>query len=210
MPPPFSLDKYPSLVSRRASSMFPNLRRLDVPNSPSSSSSPQQTASSSSAPSAVPPRRTISADTSPNRPSSELLNLKLTSPSFLDTIVRDTVAKKPLYLIETIAERTHIYRLGPMHDHAEKSAIIQWPQHVIKSKSKSGCSIQMGMGAWRDAEDILKLGTLGNAQYVFLHFCVYPSWLSPVHLNFTAIGSLMYRIIPIHSSGSSLQEIRSK
>lgn len=170
MSPPFSLDKYPSLVSRRASSMFPNLRRLEVPNTTSLHSSVTQYTQGASSSSAINPvRRTTSAESS-NQPPSELLNLKLTGPSFLDTIVRDTVAKKPLYLIETVSECTNIYRLGPIHDHAIKAATLQWPHSVLKMKGRSGVSVQMGAGIWRDAEDILKTGTLSNSQYVSFSF----------------------------------------
>ncbi|KAH9839221.1 uncharacterized protein C8Q71DRAFT_503334 [Rhodofomes roseus] len=94
-----------------------------------------------------------------------LLTVKLSGPSFLDTIIRDTVTKDPLYIVETSREMTHVYRLDASRREAGKAASIQWPQTVSQSskgKGRSGKSIQMSNGSWRDAEDFLKVGALGN------------------------------------------------
>ncbi|KAI0949042.1 hypothetical protein AcW1_008755 [Taiwanofungus camphoratus] len=93
-----------------------------------------------------------------------ILTLKLSGPSFLDTVIKDNSSKEPLYIIETVADMTSIYRLDSRLREAGKAATIQWPPNVVsgKGKGRSGKSIQMGSGSWRDADDFLKLGALGN------------------------------------------------
>lgn len=93
--------------------------------------------------------------------------LKLSGSSFLDTIVRDDKNKDPLYIIETSAETTVIYRLDHPRDEAIKAATIQWPVHPVRTRGKSGRSVQIGNGSWREAEDLLKSGPLGNTACVF-------------------------------------------
>ncbi|CCL98698.1 uncharacterized protein FIBRA_00702 [Fibroporia radiculosa] len=95
--------------------------------------------------------------------SSPILVLKLSGPSFLDTVIRDTVSKEPLYIIETVQDLTNIYRLDSRLCEAGKAAAVRWPPSTTTSgKGKSGKSIQLGSGSWREAEDFLKQGALGN------------------------------------------------
>ena len=91
----------------------------------------------------------------------------MSGSSFLDTIVRDDKNKDPLYIIETSAETTVIYRLDHPRDEAIKAATIQWPVHPVRTRGKSGRSVQIGNGSWREAEDLLKSGPLGNTACVF-------------------------------------------
>ena len=94
-----------------------------------------------------------------------LLVLKLSSSSFLDTVIRDDKSKDPIYILETANDLTPIYRLDHPRDEPIKAATIQWPVHPVRTKGKSGRSVQFGAGSWRDAEDILKSGPLGNTAY---------------------------------------------
>ena len=100
-----------------------------------------------------------------------LLTVKLSGPSFLDTVIRDTVTKDPLYIIETSRDLTHVYRLDASRREAGKAASIQWPQTVSassKGKGRSGKTVQMSNGSWRDTDEFLKAGPLGNLACVSL------------------------------------------
>jgi len=113
------------------------------------------------------PAGRASSVTSPSAPAdpTPILTLKLSGPSFLDTVIRDTVSKQPLYIIETVRDLTNIYRLDSRLREAGKAAAVQWPPNFTatgKGKGKSGKSVQMGSGSWRDAEDLLKQSALGN------------------------------------------------
>ena len=96
-----------------------------------------------------------------------ILILKLSGSSFLDTVIRDDKSKDPIYINETSNEVTTIYRLDHPRDEPIKAATIQWPVHPVRTKGKSGRSVQFGGGSWREAEDLLKSGPLGNTACVF-------------------------------------------
>ncbi|KAF9815581.1 hypothetical protein IEO21_04502 [Rhodonia placenta] len=113
------------------------------------------------------PARSSGASVAATSPTEQqpILTLKLSGPSFLDTVIRDTVSKQPLYIIETVRDLTSVYRLDSRLNEAGKAAAVQWPPSLTtsaKGKGKSGKSVQMGSGSWRDAEDLLKTGALGN------------------------------------------------
>ncbi|KAI0373930.1 hypothetical protein BV20DRAFT_977209 [Pilatotrama ljubarskyi] len=91
-----------------------------------------------------------------------LLVLKLSSSSFLDTIIRDDKTKDPIYINETTRDLTNIYRLDHPRDEPVKAATVQWPLHPVRIKGKSGRQVQFGNGSWREAEDLLKSGPLGS------------------------------------------------
>ncbi|KAJ2987011.1 hypothetical protein NUW54_g9556 [Trametes sanguinea] len=91
-----------------------------------------------------------------------LLALKLSGSSFLDTVIRDDKTKDPIYILETVRELTHVYRLDYHRDEPVKAATIQWPIHPVRVKGKTGRSIQFGNGSWREAEELLKTGPLGS------------------------------------------------
>ncbi|KAI1795598.1 hypothetical protein LXA43DRAFT_881332 [Ganoderma leucocontextum] len=91
-----------------------------------------------------------------------LLVLRLSGSSFLDTIIRDDKTKDPIYILETSGDITSIYRLDHIRDEPIKAATVQWPVHPVRVKGKSGRSIQFGNGSWREAEDVLRNGPLGN------------------------------------------------
>ena len=94
-----------------------------------------------------------------------LLVLKLSGSSFLDAIIRDDRSKDPLYILETSSDITSIHRLDHPRDVPIKAATVQWPLHPVRVKGKSGRTIQISGGSWREAEDILKSGPLGNTAY---------------------------------------------
>ncbi|OBZ70854.1 hypothetical protein A0H81_09226 [Grifola frondosa] len=91
-----------------------------------------------------------------------LLSLKLSGPSFLDTVIRDESTKEPLYIIETVREVTTVHRLDPVLSLANKTATVEWPLTPVRIKGKSGRTVQLGNGSWRDVEDFFKVGPLGN------------------------------------------------
>ncbi|KAH9942355.1 uncharacterized protein BXZ73DRAFT_74628 [Epithele typhae] len=94
--------------------------------------------------------------------SKALLTLKLSGSSFLDTVIRDDRTKDPLYILETSNDLTTIYRLDHPRDEPIKAATVQWPLHPVRVKGKSGRTVQIGGGSWREAEEFLKSGPLGN------------------------------------------------
>lgn len=102
----------------------------------------------------------------PPSKSKAILTLKLSGSSFLDTIIRDDRSKDPLYILETSNEVTSIVRLDHPRDVPVKAATVQWPLHPVRAKGKSGRTIQIGGGSWREAEDLLKAGPLGNTACV--------------------------------------------
>lgn len=106
-----------------------------------------------------------------------LLTVKLSGPSFLDTVIRDTVTKEPLYIVETSRDLTHVYRLDASLKEVGKAASIQWPQTLSassKGKGRSGKTVQMNNGSWRDTEEFLKAGALGNLACVSLPLFLFP------------------------------------
>ncbi|PIL35959.1 hypothetical protein GSI_01619 [Ganoderma sinense ZZ0214-1] len=122
-------------------------------------------------------RSRSSKDSQPKPKPKPLLVLKLSGSSFLDTVIRDDKTKDPLYILETSAENTSIYRLDHIRDEPIKAATVQWPVHPVRVKNKSGRSIQFGIGSWREAEDVLKNGPLGNTAIRKFNLPHYPNSL---------------------------------
>ncbi|THH28385.1 hypothetical protein EUX98_g5809 [Antrodiella citrinella] len=141
-------DPKEALPRASTSSIFPTLHKLNT--------GPPNTRRPVSQPTGA------SSSTANNGPPTPLVSLRLSGPSFLDVVIRDRADKEPVYIIETVSDSTLIYRLDTTTDNAHKVATVQWPNSVIKSKTKSGRTIQMADGRWRDAEDLLKLGPLGS------------------------------------------------
>ncbi|KAH8107871.1 hypothetical protein BXZ70DRAFT_1003295 [Cristinia sonorae] len=156
MPIPPFLSRSKSLLNdnqsqqnfQSTSAIFPSLTKLNTaPQHPDQSRPTSQPAPNSA---------------HPKGQQNPLVSFKLSGPSFLDVVLRDREDKQPAYIIETLHEYTAIYRLDAAADTATKVSTIQWPVSVTKSKAKSGRTIQMADGRWRDAEDLLKLGPLGS------------------------------------------------
>jgi hypothetical protein len=93
---------------------------------------------------------------------SVLVTLKLSSQSFLDSVVSEDASPKPLYVIRTTGTSTSILRADPWNGHT-KTAEIKWPK-VIPTKGKQretlGVLVQMTDGRWQPGDAILKPGTM--------------------------------------------------
>ncbi|KAG1752901.1 hypothetical protein EDB19DRAFT_1903282 [Suillus lakei] len=124
---------------------------------------------STSNPSAIFPylhRLEIRDDMASRRQQRPLLILKLSSPSFLDSVATDVVAETPLYSVETVGSSTTVWRSDPWGA-SVKIADICWPKDLpLKGKGRDthGAIIQMGDPRWRDTDSYLKYGSLGNSR----------------------------------------------
>ncbi|KAI9067279.1 hypothetical protein FKP32DRAFT_1683913 [Trametes sanguinea] len=159
------LSRSSSQRAARLSSFFPALAKAGLVISSSSSSS---SAAAASSPLSAHPSSSSAREMRSSRPREQsskpkaLLALKLSGSSFLDTVIRDDKTKDPIYILETVRELTHVYRLDYHRDEPVKAATIQWPIHPVRVKGKTGRSIQFGNGSWREAEELLKTGPLGS------------------------------------------------
>ncbi|KAJ7163545.1 hypothetical protein C8R43DRAFT_1123145 [Mycena crocata] len=96
---------------------------------------------------------------------SVLVTLKLSSQSFLDSVIKDDASRDPLYVIRTTGTSTSVLRADPW-DSLTKTAEIKWPK-VIPTKGKTketlGVLVQMSDGRWQSGDTILKPGTMLSA-----------------------------------------------
>ncbi|KAF7361615.1 hypothetical protein MVEN_00504700 [Mycena venus] len=111
-------------------------------------------------------RRTeTNSDDMPAHHKSVLVTLKLSSLSFLDSVVKDDASRDPLYVIRTKGTSTSVHRNDPW-DGLTKTAEIKWPK-VIPTKGKTketlGVLVQMSDGRWQSGDTILKPGTMLSA-----------------------------------------------
>lgn len=157
----------------------PPVQRLSLPpTSKSTSPSSPIPGPSTSNPSAIFPylhRLEIRDDMASRRQQRPLLVLKLSSPSFLDSVATDLVAETPLYSVETVGSSTTIWRSDPW-DASVKIADICWPKDLpLKGKGRDthGAIIQMSEPRWRDTDSYLKYGNLGK--YVSSSYVINPS-----------------------------------
>jgi hypothetical protein len=93
-----------------------------------------------------------------------LITLKLSSPSFLDSVVNDTLTRHPLYVIKTVGTSTTISRSDPWEG-VTKTADIKWPKLIPtkgKGKDSVGVLVQMSGGRWKGAENLLKPSSLSR------------------------------------------------
>ncbi|KAJ7045835.1 hypothetical protein C8F04DRAFT_1173781 [Mycena alexandri] len=94
-----------------------------------------------------------------------LVTLKLSSQSFLDSLVKDDASRDPLYVIRTTGTATSVLRRDPW-DGLVKTAEIKWPKTIPtkgKTRETLGVLVQMGDGRWQSADTILKPGSLLSA-----------------------------------------------
>lgn len=114
--------------------------------------------SGSSTPSVL--RRIKSPDptTSPQSSTDPLMTLRLSSPSFLDSVVHDGSSENPLYVIDTDDNVTKVRRSDP------KGFInvsrVRWPtdfhkSSLRKSKDLTGVEVVFGKGHWKPANEFL-------------------------------------------------------
>ncbi|KAJ7217730.1 hypothetical protein GGX14DRAFT_597624 [Mycena pura] len=109
------------------------------------------------------------ADDMPTHHKAALVTLKLSSQSFLDSVIKDDASRNPLYVIRTTGTSTNILRADPW-DSLTKTAEIKWPK-VVPTKGKTretlGVLVQMNSGRWQPAETVLKPGTMLSAPLRF-------------------------------------------
>ncbi|KAG2135504.1 hypothetical protein DEU56DRAFT_394576 [Suillus clintonianus] len=143
-------------------------KKLKAPTKSLTSSSPVPGPSTSN-PSAIFPylhRLEIRDDMASRRQQRPLLVLKLSSPSFLDSVATDLVAETPLYSVETVGSSTTVWRSDPWGA-SVKIADICWPKELpLKGKGRDthGALIQMGDPRWKDTDSYLKYASLGNSR----------------------------------------------
>ena len=100
-----------------------------------------------------------------NQKKPPLLELMLSSSSFLDAVATDTDSEKSLYAVETVGSSTTIWRSDPW-DGSAKIADIRWPKDLpLKGKSRDhaqGAMVQMDDLRWRETTSLLKYSGLGR------------------------------------------------
>lgn len=150
---------------------------LPGPNRAPSTADPPYSNPSSSKPSNIFPRlhRLEIADDMPsNQTKPPLLDLRLSSTSFLDAVATDTDSEKPLYAVETVGSSTTVWRSDPW-DGSAKIADICWPKELpLKGKGRDNAqaaTIQMDGLRWRETTSLLKYSGLGR--WVILVLCVF-------------------------------------
>jgi hypothetical protein len=104
-------------------------------------------------------RRLKLADAATAQPTHHpLMTLRLSSPSFLDSVVHDDSSDNPLYVIDTDDNVTKLRRSDPKG--FVKVCSVRWPTDPIKSMSRKnkdlvGVEVAFGKGAWKPADDFL-------------------------------------------------------
>ena len=88
-----------------------------------------------------------------------LLTLSLSSPSFLESVVKDNRSDKPVYTIQTSERTTSVIRTDA-HNALVNVAYIKWPKTLptrVKGKeATSGVSLQMKGMRWSDGDNFLR------------------------------------------------------
>jgi hypothetical protein len=90
-----------------------------------------------------------------------LLTLKVSSRTFIDSVVTDETSNSPLYTMKTVGASTTVTRTSPTGGNMQ-FATIRWPKMLptrIKGKEVSdGVEIQMGNARYLGGETLLKPG----------------------------------------------------
>jgi hypothetical protein len=116
-----------------------------------------KSSASSTTPTAL--RRLKLPDTAATQPTHHpLMTLRLSSPSFLDSVVHDGSSDNPLYVIDTDDNVSKVRRSDPRG--FVKVCSVRWPMDPIKSMSRKnkdlvGVEVAFGKGAWKPADDFL-------------------------------------------------------
>ncbi|KAH0827497.1 hypothetical protein J3R83DRAFT_4209 [Lanmaoa asiatica] len=157
-------DRASNLPSQTNSTPLPGPNRA-----PSTTESPHS-CPSTSRPSNIFPRLhrlEIADDMANNQKKPPLLDLKLSSTSFLDAVATGTDSDKPLYAVETVGSSTTVWRSDPW-DGSAKIADICWPKDLpLKGKGKDhtqGATVQMAGFRWRETTSLLKSSGLGSSR----------------------------------------------
>jgi hypothetical protein len=96
-----------------------------------------------------------------------LMTLRLSSPSFLDSVVHDGASENPLYVIDTDNNITKVRRSDPKG--FVNVSRVRWPTDFHKSsfrknKGLTGVEVVFGKGHWKPADEFLgySYGTLSR------------------------------------------------
>lgn len=133
----------------------------------------------------------------PAVPESEpLITLKLSSPSFLESVVHDDLSANPLYVIETQDNTTKIRRTD--NKGFLNVSRVRWRQNAKtsrRSRELVGIQVAFGKGPWKPAEEFLGYSYGSLLRFVpFLALPVQPHSLTDDALP--AIASFIYLTIP--------------
>jgi len=87
-----------------------------------------------------------------------LMVLRLSSPSFLDSVVHDGSSDNPLYVIDTVDNVTKVRRSDPKG--FVNISRVRWPMDPQKSMSRknkdlTGVEVAFGRGQWRPADEFM-------------------------------------------------------
>lgn len=87
-----------------------------------------------------------------------LMVLRLSSPSFLDSVVHDGSSDNPLYVIDTNDNVTKVRRSDPKG--FVNISRVRWPMDPHKSMSRknkdlTGVEVAFGKGQWRPADEFM-------------------------------------------------------
>ena len=95
------------------------------------------------------------------------MTLRLSSPSFLDSVVHDGSSENPLYVIDTDNNITKVRRSDPKG--FVNVSRVRWPTDFHKSsfrknKGLTGVEVVFGKGHWKPADEFLgySYGTLSR------------------------------------------------
>jgi hypothetical protein len=101
-----------------------------------------------------------------------LMTLRLSSPSFLDSVVHDGPSENPLYVIDTDANVTKVRRSDPKG--FVNVSRVRWPADCQKSsfrknKGLNGVEVVFGKGHWKPADEFLgySYGSLSRRVLLF-------------------------------------------
>lgn len=104
-------------------------------------------------------RRGVVEDNHPGHDKLSLLTLSLSSPSFLESVVKDNRSNKPVYTIQTSECTTSVTRMEA-HNASVNVAQIKWPKTLptrVKGKeATSGVLLQMKGLRWNDGDNFLR------------------------------------------------------
>ncbi|KAF8223273.1 hypothetical protein L208DRAFT_1381515 [Tricholoma matsutake] len=115
-------------------------------------------------------RRLDISDDMLTRPKLPLLTLKLSSLSFLNSVVNDEFHEEPLYVMKTLGSSTSIERADPRGENAKTiTADIKWPRAIPNSSKgvSDGILIQLRGARWKGGETLLRRGALPGSSRKF-------------------------------------------
>ncbi|KAH8995227.1 hypothetical protein EDB86DRAFT_1182533 [Lactarius hatsudake] len=118
-------------------------------------------------------RRLKSPDpaTSSQSSTNPLMTLRLSSPSFLDSVVHDGSSENPLYVIDTDDNVTKVRRSDPKG--FVNVSRVRWPTNLHKSsfrknKDLTGVEVVFGKGHWKPADEFLGYGSLSSYRKFYI------------------------------------------